>query len=141
MKRRNRAEEIFNEILETIKEKQKDIEGAVNEYTSITTQLNTDVVEDNGQITVITDLPGVKRNNIKIDITEDTLEITAEFNKDSEVKYFFRKERTYGVTNRKISLPKKIKINETSADFENGVLTIVLPILINQETFEVKVEW
>jgi HSP20 family protein len=140
MKRRNRADEIFNDILETIKEKQKDIEGAVNEYTSKTTQLNTDVVEDNGQITVITDLPGVKRNNIKIDITEDTLEITAEFNKDSEVKNFFRKERTYGITNRKISLPKKIKINETSANFENGVLTIVLPILINQETFKVKVE-
>ncbi len=34
MKRRSRAEEIFNEIVDTIKDTQKDIEGTVNEYTS-----------------------------------------------------------------------------------------------------------
>ena len=141
MKRRSRAEEIFNEIVNTVKDAQKDIEGTVNQYTSNANKiLAMDVVDDDKDIMVITDLPGVVRDNIKIDLTEDTLEITAQFNEISEGKNFFRKERLYGDANRIVSLPAKIKINESSAKFENGVLTVVLPKLENTESFEVKVD-
>jgi len=142
MKRRSRAEEIFNDIVDTIKDTQKDIEGTVNEYTSNVTKKPTmDVVEDIDDIIVIADLPGVIKDNMKIDLTEDTLEITAQFNVESEDKNFVRKERQYGKVNRIISLPSKIKLNESSAEFENGVLTIVLPKLENNNSFEVKVDW
>ena len=142
MKRRSRAEEIFNDIVDTIKDTQKDIEGTVNEYTSNVTKKPTmDVVEDIDDIIVIADLPGVIKDNMKIDLTEDTLEITAQFNVESEDKNFVRKERQYGKVNRIISLPLKIKLNESSAEFENGVLTIVLPKLENNNSFEVKVDW
>jgi len=142
MKRRNAAEEMFNDIVDTIKDKQKDIERIFNEYTSnMPLRPTMDVIEDEEQITVITDLPGVKKENIKLDITEDNLEINAQFNQESEFeeKDFVRKERTYGQTNRIISLPAKIEINETSAKFENGVLTIILPKL-EKKQFEVKVD-
>lgn len=105
MKRRSAAEEMFNDIIDTIKDKQKDLERTVNEYTSnMPLRPTMDVVEDGEQVTVITDLPGVKRDDIKIDITEDTLEITAQFNQESEVegKSFVRKERKYGKANRVI---------------------------------------
>ena len=142
MKRRSRAEEIFNDIVDTIKDTQKDIEGTVNEYTSNVTKKPTmDVVEDIDDIIVIADLPGVIKDNMKIDLTEDTLEITAQFNVESEDKNFVRKERQYGKVNRIISLPSKIKLNESSAEFENGVLSIVLPKLENNNSFEVKVDW
>ena len=143
MKRRNAAEEMFNDIVDTIKDKQKDLERIFNEYTSnMPLRPTMDVIEDEEQITVITDLPGVKKENIKLDITEDNLEINAQFNQESEFeeKDFVRKERTYGQTNRIISLPAKIEINETSAKFENGVLTIILPKL-EKKQFEVKVDW
>jgi HSP20 family protein len=143
MKRRSAAEEMFNDIIDTIKDKQKDLERTVNEYTSnMPLRPTMDVVEDGEQVTVITDLPGVKRDDIKIDITEDTLEITAQFNQESEVegKSFVRKERKYGKANRVISIPAKININETSAKFENGVLNIILPKLEKKQTFEVKVD-
>lgn len=140
MKRRSRAEEIFNEIVNTVKDAQKDIEGTVNQYTNANKILAMDVVEEGKDIMVITDLPGVVRDNIKIDLTEDTLEITAQFNELSEGN-FVRKERLYGKANRIVSLPAKIKINESSAKFENGVLTVVLPKLENTESFEVKVDW
>ncbi|MFY9638015.1 MAG: Hsp20/alpha crystallin family protein [Methanobacterium sp.] len=139
MKRRSRAEEIFNEIVNTVKDAQKDIEGTVNQYTNANKILAMDVVEEGKDIMVITDLPGVVRDNIKIDLTEDTLEITAQFNELSEGN-FVRKERLYGKANRIVSLPAKIKINESSAKFENGVLTVVLPKLENTESFEVKVD-
>jgi HSP20 family protein len=139
MKRRSRAEEIFNEIVNTVKDAQKDIEGTVNQYTNANKILAMDVVEEGKDIIVITDLPGVVRDNIKIDLTEDTLEITAQFNELSEGN-FVRKERLYGKANRIVSLPEKIKINESSAKFENGVLTVVLPKLENTKSFEVKVD-
>ena len=139
MKRRSRAEEIFNEIVNTVKDAQKDIEGTVNQYTNANKILAMDVVEEGKDIMVITDLPGVVRDNIKIDLTEDTLEITAQFNELSEGN-FVRKERLYGKANRIVSLPAKIKINESSAKFENGVLTVVLPKLENTKSFEVKVD-
>lgn len=141
MKRRSRAEEIFNEIVNTVKDAQNDIEGVINEYTSSANKiLAMDVVEEGNNIMVITDLPGVVRDNIKIDLTEDTLEITAQFNELADGKNFIRKERLYGKANRMLSLPAKIKINESSAKFENGVLTIVLPKLENNKSFEVKVD-
>ena len=142
MKRRTDVEEMFNSLINTIKDKQKDLEHTVNEYTSnMPLRPTMDVIEDEEQITVITDLPGVKKENIKLDITEDNLEINAQFNQESEFeeKDFVRKERTYGQTNRIISLPAKIEINETSAKFENGVLTIILPKL-EKKQFEVKVD-
>ncbi len=139
MKRRSRAEEIFNEIVNTVKDAQKDIEGTVNQYTNANKILAMDVVEGSKDIMVITDLPGVVRDNIKIDLTEDTLEITAQFDVLSEGN-FVRKERLYGKANRIVSLPAKIKINESSAKFENGVLTVVLPKLENTKSFEVKVD-
>jgi len=143
MKKRNQAEEMFNNIVDTIKDKQKYLEGTVNEYTSnMSLKPTMDVIDDEEQVTVITDLPGVERDNIKIDITEDTLEISAQFNQEFEFegKDFVRKERKYGKANRVISLPDKIEINETSAKFENGVLTIILPKIDKKQSFEVKVD-
>ena len=140
MNRRSQAEEIFNDIFGTIKDKQKDIGGIVKEYTSNTTEkLTMDIIEDTEYITVITDLPGVNKEDIKIDLTEGTLEITAKFNDETDGKNFVSRERRYGQANRIISLPAKIKLNETSATFENGVLTMVLTKQTDK-IYEVKVD-
>jgi HSP20 family protein len=140
MSRRSKAEGIFNNIFDTIKEKQNDIGGAVNEYTSNASHKPTmDVIEDNENIAVITDLPGVDKSNIKIDLTEDTLEITAQYNEEPNGKNFVRKERKYGPVNRTIDLPAKIKLDATSAVFENGVLTIILS-KIDEESVKINVD-
>ncbi len=84
MKRRNAAEEMFKDVIYTIKEKQKDLGRTLNEYTSNSPlKPNMDIVEDDEQLTVMTDLPGFKRQDITIDITEDTIEITAQFDEDN----------------------------------------------------------
>ena len=141
MNRRSRAEEVFNDIFETIKDKQKDIGGVVNGYASNSTQKPAmDLIEDPEYISVITDLPGVNKEDIKIDLTEGTLEITAKFNEEPDGKNFIRKERRYGQINRSISLPSKIKLNETSAIFENGVLTLVLTKQTEKKNYEVKLD-
>ncbi len=143
MKRRNAAEEMFKDVIYTIKEKQNDLGRTLNEYTSNSPlKPNMDIVEDGEQLTVMTDLPGFNRQDITIDITEDTIEITAQFDEDTEAegKNFLKKERNYGKVNRIINLPLKVRSTESSAKLENGVLTVILPKLEKKETFEVKVD-
>jgi HSP20 family protein len=141
MNRRSRAEEIFNDIFDTIKDKQRDIGGVVDGYTSNANQKPTmDIIEDEEYLAVISDLPGVKKDDITIDLTENTLEITATFNEEPDGKNFIKKERKYGKVNRTISLPSKIKPNETSVTFENGVLTMVLTKQADNDHYEVKVD-
>jgi HSP20 family protein len=141
MKRRSAVEGMFNDIVDTIKIKQKDLERTVNDYTSNTTQKpDMDLLESSQDITVLTDLPGVKKDDIKIDLTEDTLEITAYYIEEHGDKTFIRRERNQGKVNRVISLPEKINIDETSAKFENGVLTVVLSKQEKKQIFKVKVD-
>lgn len=143
MKRRGVAEQMFNDMVSTIREKQEELEKAVADYTSnVPAKPVMDVIEDEENLIVKTDLPGVKKEDIKIDITEDTLEITANFEEETEVEdvNYIKRERRYGEAKRLMKLPAKILINESTAKFENGVLTVTLPKLEKSESFEVKVD-
>lgn len=143
MKRRGVAEQMFNDMVSTIREKQEELEKAIADYTSnVPAKPVMDVIEDDENIIVKTDLPGVKKEDIKIDITEDTLEITANFEEETEVEdvNYIKRERRYGEATRLMKLPAKILMNESTAKFENGVLTVTLPKLEKSESFEVKVD-
>jgi len=134
---------MFNDMVSTIREKQEELEKAVADYTSnVPAKPVMDVIEDEENLIVKTDLPGVKKEDIKIDITEDTLEITANFEEETEVEdvNYIKRERRYGEATRLMKLPAKILINESTAKFENGVLTVTLPKLEKSESFEVKVD-
>lgn len=147
MRRRNMAEQMFSDMVDAIKEKQEELEKAIAEYKSSTPiKLSMDVTEDDENITVLTDLPGVNKDDIQIDITEDTLTIDAKFQEEMEEEgeeegmMFHKKERSYGEANRTILLPANIKMDEATAKFDNGVLTVILPKLEKKEVFEVKVD-
>ena len=109
--RKSRAEKIFNEMLETIKEKQLDLDQAIAEYTGGHVKPAMDVSEDNDKIVVKTDLPGVNRDDIKIDLSEESLEIQAKFQKETEEDFeekgvtYHRRERHHGTSSRVVVLP------------------------------------
>lgn len=123
------AQKIFEDMISTFREKQGDFEKAMSEYTASSAKLAMDVVETDNDIVVKADLPGVKKEDIVIDLTEDSLEIMAIFEDESEFKgdNFIKKERRYGESKRSISLPQMVKIEEASAKFDNGVLTVTIP--------------
>jgi HSP20 family protein len=143
MKRKNVAEEMFNDVISAIREKQDDLEKFISEYTPYTPKkLFIDLMEDHQDLTIKIDLPGVKKEDIKIHVTEDTLEIGAQFReevKEEEASYL-RKERNYGEVRRVIALPVKVKIDEVSSHFQDGVLTVTLPKMEKKESFEVEIE-
>lgn len=146
MRRRNMAEQMFSDMVDAIKEKQDELEKAIAEYKSSTPiKISMDVIEDDENITILTDLPGVNKDDIKIDITEDTLTIDAKFQEEieegkEEGMMYHKKERSYGEAKRTIVLPANIKIDAATAKFDNGVLTVELPKLEKKEVFEVKVD-
>lgn len=128
-KGRSTAQKIFEDMINTFRDKQGDFEKAMSEYSVTTSKLMMDVIESDNDVIVKTDLPGVKKEDIVIDLTEDSLEVMAIFEDESEFKgdNFIKKERRYGEAKRTVSLPKMVKIDEASAKFDNGVLTVLIP--------------
>jgi len=142
-KRRMMAEKMMEDMIKNMREMQKEFEKKISEYTeNIPEKLNMDVIETDDQIIVKTDLPGVKKEDINIELTENTISISAVFEEEIEVKEanFVKKERKYGEARREIRLPEKIKVEEAKAKFENGVLTVELPKVEVKKKQVLKVE-
>lgn len=133
---------MFNDVIGTIKESQNDLEKTISGYASGSNKLLMDIIEDNTNVIVKTDLPGVKKENIKIDITEDTLEIRANFKDEilTDGANYIKRERRSDVLKRLVTIPAKIKIDDVIAGFENGVLTVTLPKIEKKESFKLHVD-
>lgn len=151
--KRNDAEEVFNDIYTTLLEKQREIGDMVDSYISNTPK-NTpstinepavDILDEDETVVVNVDLPGIEREKIKIDITESSIELTADYTEEKEAeKKFLMKERYSKTIDRKISLPDGLDINNTRAKFEGGVLSVTIPKIVEKQreesNFEVKVD-
>ncbi len=87
-------------------------------------------------------LPGVKKDDISVELDNDFMTITAEIEEDKEEKEQKEKnmkyhtcEFRYGKYKRTISFDQPIRSEEAEADYRNGILTITLP---KQQIEEVK---
>ncbi len=88
-----------------------------------------DVVETDKEIIATAEMPGLEKQDIKINLTEDRLEISAEVKREEERKekgYIYR-ERHRGGYCRSISLPAPIDPDNSKATYKNGVLEIRMP--------------
>lgn len=140
---RGAAQKFFDDMVSTFRERGEDFEKALSEYTaSAPTKLMTDIIETDGDIIVKADIPGVKKEDIIIDLTDDSIEIFAKFEEEieEEGKNFIKKERRYGEAKRSLILPEAVKVKEATAKFDNGVLTVTLPKLEEKKKFQVKVD-
>jgi HSP20 family protein len=140
-KKRSPTESMLNDIVSTIREKQEDLGKSLSDYTMSLQKPLADIIESNEAITIITDLPGVKKEDVEINITEDSLDIVAKFDDEvtDEGTNYIKKERSYGETRRKIALPDKIDVKKASAKFKDSVLTVELP-KIQEEKHKVDID-
>lgn len=88
-----------------------------------------DMYEKNGELVVKTDLPGVKPEEIEVNIKGDRLSIKGEFRSqdDDDRDDVHILERGYGKFQRTIVLPENIDPEDVEAIYEDGVLTLSLP--------------
>ncbi|MDD1775238.1 MAG: Hsp20/alpha crystallin family protein [Methanobacterium sp.] len=132
MTRRNMAEQVFQDAINTIRESQSELEKTISGYTGgILNKPLVDVLEDDNNLIVRADLPGFQKENISIDMGDYTLEIVALYQEDplEDGSSYIKKERKYDEIKRVIELPEKIKADLAQATFNNGVLQIILPKL------------
>ena len=90
-----------------------------------------DVVERNGQFVVRADLPGLGREDIKVDVEDDLLTIQGErkhCTKEEQDGYCYT-ECNYGSFYRTIPLPIGAETSKATAQFHNGVLEITMPAI------------
>jgi len=89
-----------------------------------------DMFQTNDNVVVKASLPGLKADDVDITITGETLTLRGEFKQENEQKessYHMREQR-FGSFERSILLPTDVEANKAKADFENGILTITMPI-------------
>ncbi len=93
-------------------------------------QPRTDIEEHKNHYLLSLDLPGVEDNDINIDVDGDRLTITGERKKEHQSEDengYKRYERFYGNFMRSFSLPNAIDSDQIDANFESGVLHILIP--------------
>src|SRR6266536_6620509 len=75
------------------------------------------------------DLPGLTKDDVNVEITEDAIKIRGERRQEKEEDEagYYRSERSYGSFYREIPLPSGVSREEANATFRNGVLEITMP--------------
>lgn len=89
-----------------------------------------DIAEDEKNVYLHAELPGIERESVKISISEDrVLMLKGEKKREEKVenKNYVRVERNYGSFTRSFALPDNINVEKIDAKFENGVLNMTLP--------------
>lgn len=87
-----------------------------------------EVFEREGQLVVRADLPGLNKDDVKVEVTDDWVTITGERKQEHEEKRdgFYRSERSYGSFYRQIPLPEGVNADDANATFKDGVLEITM---------------
>jgi HSP20 family protein len=111
----------------------KNVEFPVNRFPRV------DVVDDEKSIKLIAELPGVKKEDVKILLEDGYLTVSGDKKNDFEGKEeinIIRNERLFGKFERKFELPEDINPDEIKAKFENGLLKISIDKLIPEKPKE-----
>ena len=88
-----------------------------------------DLYEKDDHFVIKAELPGVDKDDIKVDLKDRVLTLSGERTYDNEVKEenYYRRERSYGKFQRAFSLPADVDSDKITAEFKDGVLRVEVP--------------
>ncbi len=112
----------------------REIERNIDKYPSISDK---ELIETSKYLIARIDIPGVPKEDIVIDLTETKLEIKVgyvETGKNIVIKHRGRNNKF----KKEIILPKKVVVEESIADLEDGLLTVKMPKKVKRVRYEVK---
>jgi len=109
-------------------------EGSYSKTTGENTALNTwtppvDIYEDENEFLLKIELPEMSKEDIKVNLNENTLSISGERKFENEEKRdgYHRVERRYGQFYRSFTLPPNVNTDAIGAQYKDGVLRLTLP--------------
>jgi HSP20 family protein len=89
-----------------------------------------DVKEDDKAFIVKADIPGVKKEDIQVDVDDDQISLRAELRQEKEEKKGEKtvySERSFGMVSRSFTLPASVDEKGAKAEYKDGVLSLTLP--------------
>jgi HSP20 family protein len=101
-----------------------------------------DVFEKDNRLVTKIDLPGMKKDDVKVEVTDGQLAISGDRKREAEEKgeEFYWCEREYGSFYRTVPLPEGVKLEDVKATFSDGVLEVSVPVPARAEAKMRKVE-
>ena len=101
-----------------------------------------DLYEEKDELVAKVELPGMTKDEIEINISDNLLTIKGEKKKEEETKEedYYCCERSYGSFTRAVELPREVQVEKAKASFKNGVLEIRLPKTEEAKKKELKIK-
>jgi HSP20 family protein len=131
----SRLNRLFNQPLAT---QLAESEGVFGDWTPAM-----DIEETDKEYLVKADLPAIKREDVKVQITEGVLTVEGERKQEKEErgKKFHKIERSFGKFVRRLAVPSDVDEQKISAEFKEGVLNVHLPksAVVKPRSVDVKV--
>lgn len=89
-----------------------------------------DVVRENGNLVVRANVPGIKAEEIEIEVEDGMLTVSGEHEeaKEETEEHFVRRERRYGAFSRRLPLPEGVDPKKIKASTKDGVLEVIVPL-------------
>jgi HSP20 family protein len=119
---RDRMNRLFEDAVSTARSSEKDM-------FSSTWAPAVDIYEDESQLVLNAEVPGIAEKDIEVKIEDNTLSIQGErkLEKETKEENYHRIERSYGSFLRSFTLPNYVDVENIRAEHENGVLRVILP--------------
>jgi len=89
-----------------------------------------DVVREDGNLVVRADVPGIKPEEVSVEIEDDILTVSGahEERKEEKDKNFLRRERRYGSFSRSMALPPGVDAKKIKAETHDGIVEVTIPL-------------
>lgn len=104
--------------------------------------MRVDIREDENQVVIKSDVPGMEQKDIKVNIDNNMLTISGErkFDDEENKEKYHRVERAYGRFSRTFQLPNTTNTGKIHASYKNGVLEVTLPKLEEAKPRSIQVQ-
>lgn len=134
---------LFDKVLEdtgkALEKAKEDIEKSIENYSNI----DGEVIEALGSIIVTIELPGVKKDNINIKVTDRKVNVRAVIDEETlsnEGIQIKPEDRKRGEIIKVLKLPRKVIPEQAVAEFKNNILKIEIPKMEQEKSFDVKIK-
>jgi HSP20 family protein len=136
---REMVKDMLEDTARTVDKVRFDIEKSIVDYTFLPGK---DIIETDDSIIVNLVLPGIKKEDVKINLTENKLKVKAKFEFEQKMggSYVTLADRRSGMIRRTVRLPKKVIVEEAKAEFKNGILKVEIPKQEKEEGINIEIE-
>jgi len=139
MDMRDFVKQMLEDTAKTVDMVRQDIEKSIVDYNFLPGKY---LIETDENIIVNVALPGIKKENIKLKVTEFRVLVEAKFDVEHSLTgaYITLTDKKSGSIRRTVQLPKKVIAEKAKASYKNGILKIEIPKVEKEPSVEVKID-